>query len=145
MTTIAYRDGVLAADTGMTIGDSRIGRVTKIVRGPNGNLGGAAGSCGYAQKFREWVAGGEQDSPPEPKEKENSFSDKGVVFRRDGTIDVHEVNGRFSCCANYYAFGSGRPEALGAMFAGADAETAIRAAIEHDSGTFGEIDVLGHD
>jgi hypothetical protein len=145
MTTIAYRDGVLAADTGVaTEGGSRVGSMVKIVRGPTGNLGGASGTAGYSEAFKRWVLGGEQEPPPEPKSEERYF-DKGAVFHADGKIDIHEPGGRFIVAAPYYAFGSGSPEALGAMFAGADAETAVRAAIAHDTGTHGSVTVLRHE
>lgn len=143
MTTIAYRDGVLAADTGMIAGDSRIGHIIKIVRGPTGNLGGAAGTAGYCEAFKKWVLGGEVEEPPVPKSTER-YLDRGVVFHSDGRIDVHEDVGRFQVTSPYYAFGSGRAEALGAMFAGADAATAVCAAIQHEGGTYGDVTVLRH-
>jgi ATP-dependent HslUV protease subunit HslV len=68
-----------------------------------------------------------------------------VIYRRSGTIDVFEPRGKFAMNAPFYAFGSGKEPALGAMFAGADAETAIEAAIQFDPHTGGEITVLRHE
>lgn len=144
MTTIAYRYGVLAADTGVASGGVRCGRLTKIVRSPSGNLGGAAGSATYCEAFKNWMAGGQRGDPPEPKEHRDCL-DQGAVFWPDGSIEVHELDGRFRLSATYYALGSGRSEALGAMYAGADAALAVRCAMEHDEGTFGEITVLTHE
>jgi 20S proteasome alpha/beta subunit len=144
MTTIAYRDGVIAADTGMTVGGSRLGRIVKIARNESGALAGAAGSAGYNAKFLDWFRGGAVGDPPEARETERSF-DRGVVFHADGVIDIYEPTGVFHATAPYFAFGSGRPEALGALFMGATAEQAVRAAIEHDEATFGEVlTVLRH-
>jgi hypothetical protein len=144
MTTIAYRNGILAADTGMSAGGSIVGSVTKIARSEKGDLAGAAGDASYNHDFIAWFVGGEQGNPPEAQEEDKTF-DRGVIFRRDGRIEVFEPRGRFECSAPYYAFGSGRPEALGAMFVGASAEQAVQAAIAHDPYTFGDIDVLSHE
>jgi 20S proteasome alpha/beta subunit len=143
VTTIAYRNGVIAADTGQQVGHSRVGRITKIARNDNGDLAGAAGDASYNFAFRRWFTGGESGEPPQAKETDGSF-DRGVIFRVAGTIEVFEPSGRFECRADYYAFGSGRPEALGALFAGATAEKAVEAAKEHDAHTFGDIETLSH-
>jgi hypothetical protein len=145
VTIIAYRNGVIAADTGMTSGDSRFGRISKIARSPSGDLGGAAGTAAYSQAFCQWVALGCPDElAPTPKEDANNM-DRGVVFRTDGVIVVHEPAGTFTCSADYFALGSGRPEALGAMFMGGTAIDAVRAAMKHDANSFGDVEVLAHE
>lgn len=144
MTTIAYRDGILAADTGETAGNSRLGRAVKIVRRADGALAAAAGNAVYAYAFKEWFRRGGEGQPPEAKSENNTF-DRGVIFHADGRIEVFEPGGKFFTAAPYYALGSGRPEALGAMFAGASAIQAIKAAMVHDSDTFGDIAALSHD
>lgn len=138
MTTIAYRKGVLAADTGLTSGGGRNGRVFKIARRSDGKLAGACGTAVYMAAFLKWfVAYG--DEPPEAKSDQHSI-DKGVVISRDGVVTVYEPGGSFTIDdLEYFAMGSGRPEALGAMFAGADAETAVFAAMAHDEGTYGDV------
>jgi hypothetical protein len=144
MTTIAYRAGICAADTLAQIGSTSLGSVTKIVRSASGDLAGAAGLASYAEAFRHWVTGGENGDPPQARETDHVF-DRGVIFRRSGEIVVFEPEGRFSVAAPYYAFGSGKEIAIGAMFMGATAPQAIEAAIKHDDGTGGEITVLRHD
>ena len=141
MTTIAYRDGMIAADTGMAVGETLIGHTTKIARNIAGDLAGAAGRSGYAMRFREWFKGGEHSPPPEAKETEHTL-DRGIIFRRDGTIEVHEPDGVFTIRADYYAFGTGREVALGAMAQGATAEEAVRATMKYDAYTFGMVEVL---
>ena len=143
MTTIAYRHGVLAADSCMTVNGCKLGSMVKIRRREDGALAGAAGSAGYAAAFLKWFLA-KEGSPPEAKEVDR-YLDKGVIFYPDGRIEVYEPGGPFEVSAPYYAFGSGSSEALGAMFAGADAVTAVQAAIEHCPHTFGEITVLNHD
>lgn len=144
VTTIAYRDGVLAADTAMCQGGVMIGTIVKIVRRDDGDMAAAAGDAAYNAAFNAWFMAGENGSPPEAK-SEDIFLDRGMIFRKSGQIEVFEPRGKFACQAPYIAVGSGRESALGAMFAGADAETAIKAAIQLDPHTGGEITVLRHD
>lgn len=141
MTTIAYRDGVLAADTSMTVSGVMVGRMVKIVRRADGDMAGGAGDAAMVGTFNEWFLAGESGTRPELKEGDN-WIDRSVIFRRSGAIDIFEPRGRFTCTAPYYAVGSGKEAALGAMFAGADAETAVRAAMEHDPHTKGDVTVL---
>lgn len=141
MTTIAYRDGVLAADTMMCSGGVLSGRSTKIVRRRDGTMCGAAGGATYGEAFKRWVLNGERRKPPKATQGDGWF-DRGAIFRPDGKIVVFEPDGAFEVEAAYYALGSGKEAALGAMFAGADAVTAVRAAIEHDPHTGGDVTVL---
>lgn len=145
MTTIAYKDGVLAADTRSSIGDSLLGDLVKIVRRPDGHLAGAAGSAAYLSAFHRWFLAGENGDPPHAGEAKD-WLDRGIIiiFRPNGDVEVFEPEGSHLTHAPYFAIGSGRPEALGAMFAGGDAVTAVRAAIEHDAHTAGDIVVLSH-
>jgi len=142
MTTIAYRNGVLAADTAMCMGGNMIGSTVKIARRFSGDMAGASGDASYNRAFLDWFENGEDGPPPEAKE-DSQCIDRGVIFRAKSTkIEVYEPRGRFTITAEYYAFGSGKAEALGAMFAGADAYDAIRAAVALDPHTGGEITVL---
>lgn len=141
MTTVAFRDGVLAADTIMTSGGVLSGEICKIVRRVDGDMAGGAGDAAFLVAFQEWFMSGESGPLPELKEGDN-WIDRGAIFRRDGRIDVFEPRGKFQVMARYYAMGSGKEAALGAMYAGADAVTAVRAAIEHDPHTGGRVTVL---
>lgn len=143
MTTIAYRDGVLAADTALSYG-SMLRGATKITRCSDGVLAGAAGNAGYNTLFLQWAERGRHGEPPVAQRVDDGL-DRGVLFYPDGVVEIYEANGVYRCRPPYYAFGSGKSEALGAMFAGADAEMAVRAAIEHDPGTGGDITVLRHE
>lgn len=144
MTTIAYRNGELASDTGASVGDSQFQFASKISRNRFGDLSAAAGRASYGYKFRAWFVGGENGEPPAAGEADNTF-DRGVIFRRAGTIEVYEPEGMFLVHAPYFAMGSGRPEALGAFWMNATAKQAVMAAIAHDAYTFGEVEILRHD
>lgn len=137
MTTIAYRDGVLVADTKIARGDSVCGRVVKIAKRADGAVGGASGDATFMYAFLEWMRG-ERSERPAPDREGGS----AVVITPDGRIEQVEFGGSFFVEAPYWALGSGRPEALGAMFVGADAETAVRAAMAHDAFTGGDLTIL---
>ena len=142
MTTIAYRNGELAADTSTVAGGTRCGRIVKIVRGKRGELAAACGGATYNAAFLRWVRGGRRGNPP--KTGGDNSGDKGAVFFPNRRIEVFEGDGSFAFTADYYAIGSGRCEALGAMFVGASASLAVRASIAHDVNTHGEVVTLRH-
>lgn len=143
MTTIAYRDGMLAADTALSYG-SMLRGATKIVRAPDGVLAGAAGNATYCTAFLDWACG-ERSPKNAPKAKmSNGSMDRGVLFHPSGLVEIFEQDGIIRCRPPYYAFGSGKAEALGAMFVGATAEQAVRAAIEHDPDTGGDVITVTH-
>lgn len=140
MTTIAYRDGMIAADTGMTIGETRLGHMTKIAVSKHGRkLGGAAGSAGYCHAFLMAITEG-QDFPAAVEDSQGT--DRGLLIESDKPNDMHifESGGVFIVRdVPYYALGSGRDIALGAMFQGATAEQAVRAALQHSAWTYGNV------
>lgn len=138
MTTIAYRDGVLAADTLICESDRRVGRVVKIMRRA-GILAGVAGCLAHMQAFHSWFMGGMIGEPPAMKTGERT-SDAIIVH--DGRILGLGELGWDVMKANYYAIGSGAGVALGAMASGATAEQAVQAAIELDVWSGGDITVL---
>lgn len=143
MTTIVYRDGILAADTLMTAGPRREGFCTKIARNDKGDLAAGAGSATEMTAFLKWFLAGENLDDGYPVEKESESS--GVVFRADGRIDVYERGGVLHMNAPFYALGSGGEFAMGALEMGADAVKAVSIAMVWDAATGGEIQTLTHD
>ncbi|MGJ4953059.1 hypothetical protein [Bradyrhizobium sp. HKCCYLS20291] len=139
MTTIAYRNGMLAADTRMIQGTAIIGNVVKIVRREDGLLAGGAGDCAWVQAFHRWFLGHEEGDPPELDD-----NCKGIIVRPDKTVEMFEPMGTIEFKPPFVAMGSGKEFALGAMWMGATAEQAVRAAMELDPGTGGNITVLTH-
>lgn len=146
MTTIAYRDGIIAADTCVSPG--RRGHATKIAKRRDGHggflLAGACGFAIYSEAFLRWFENGEQGSPPEARQVNNAC-DIGMIIRARNRCELFEPGGSYLIRGDYFAIGSGSPEANGAMFTGATAETAVRAAMAHDENTWGEIQLLRAD
>lgn len=138
MTTIAYKDGVLAADTQVTEnGDWICGHMLKIWRLPDHRLFGGSGSAVDVEAVLAWLT----DGGDKPEVGEN-FT--GLIISPQGGVTCIENKHlrTLNMEAPYYAIGSGKSVAWGAMFAGADAETAVRAAIKHDTTTGGTVAVL---
>lgn len=63
MTTIAYRDGMLAADSLFTDDNQRDSYGAKVFR-IGGLLVGFAGSLALGLRFRDWVRGGLEGASP---------------------------------------------------------------------------------
>ncbi len=138
MTTIAYRDGVLAGDTRVTRGGYIMpGHFRKIGRSPAGDLVGIAGNCAKADGFLSAIVNGSAD-PTAPEDGVTA-----LVISPDGQITVHEAAGRFDVTgAAFWAIGSGTSAALGALHAGASAEEAVRIAMLIDNDSGGEVTSL---
>lgn len=134
MTTIAFREGVLAADTLVSGGGVRLGYVTKV-RKLGSVLAAGAGTMSFVQGFLDWFAAGMEGDPPE-----TGGEFEGLIIH-DGRV-VTWNDGWDSLAAPFYAIGSGKYQALGAMAAGATAEEAVRAAILTDCYSGGPIDIL---
>ncbi|MHC2552365.1 hypothetical protein [Bradyrhizobium elkanii] len=141
MTTIAYRHGVLAADT-QSIGGGAITaqNLVKIVkRKKDGALCGASGYLAFVQAFHRWFLAGERGRFPTFHDGDRAF-----VAIKGKPIEMFESVGSFEYDPEYVAIGSGMEFALGAMHAGANAVDAVKAAIHHDPGSGGEVMVLTH-
>lgn len=140
MTTIAYRDGVLAGDTLVTENGLRVGHVTKC-----GSVGGVlwavTGCLIHQVEFHDWLKGGLRGSPPSMKTPEGATSSAIVIAcGRLLTFDEHGQD--HMPLPEFHAVGSGAPLAMGAMAAGADAEQAVRAAIALDVYSGGDVVVV---
>lgn len=145
MTVLAYRAGVLASDSQATLNGSSGAVARKIARNKTGDLAGATGDAVYAQAFLDWFEAGEKKKRPDATEKGKADnSNRGMIARSKGPIEVYEFDGMFKIKAEYFAIGSGRAEAMGAFHAGADAVGAVRAACAHDVYCGGEIQILSH-
>lgn len=136
MTTIAYRDGVMAADRSAHLGDDWIkpDRVTKIVRLSDGSLFAAAGETGVWGGLLEWFLAAEADRGERPK-----IPDCDVfLLKPDGVLWFYTGAGRREVDAPFAAIGSGSPVALGAMWAGCTAKRAVEIAAKVDPWTGGD-------
>lgn len=135
MTTIAVRDGVMAADTQST--GSFHQRVKKIAKLPDGSLVGTAGNTDECQRAIEWLCSdGSVKQPKIPGAHLIFLRPNGSIWLGEGTFEPYRVMGKFS------AIGSGGAIAIGAMEAGATAAEAVRIAAKHDGNTSGPFNTL---
>ena len=127
-------------------GGSVLGNVTKIARNAAGDLAGGVGFASTSAKFLEWFVKGEDGDPPKLIEDRDIY-DRCFIIRaaRRNEVIVYEPTGTHRPTIDYFAAGSGKPEALGAMFVGASAADAVRAAIAHDVHCGGHVVVLAHE
>lgn len=135
MTTVAYRDGVIASDSQVSSGDTIVGFTPKcgII---NGVLYGFSGAMALGQAFEAWLRRGMNGDPPAMEK--SGLAAKGLVVH-DGIILSWESGGWDRLHAPYYAIGSGRDHALAAMAVGACAVKAVEAACKHDVWSGGPI------
>jgi 20S proteasome alpha/beta subunit len=143
LTTIAYKAGVLAADTRVTDGGLIVGSCVKAVLRDDGHMAAGTGGMPYVQRFFVWFLAGEQGDAPLPA-RDDDGTDEGsaYIFRPDDSVVCFEGRGPNVLTAAYYADGSGGRIAMGALAAGAGAEEAVRIAIAHDVYSGGEVTVL---
>jgi len=139
MTTVAYKAGVIAADTMMCAHNAFDGHVTKIAKF-GGLLAGAGGSSAMCRMWFDWLRGGLNGEPP--KQIANEFDLDAFAVIPGGRLLYWDGQGMLHCRAEMYAVGSGAKFALGAMHAGATPEEAVRAAMAFDCFTGGDIEVL---
>lgn len=134
MTTIAYKDGVLAADTRATIGDViDPSEHKKVFRLKNGALVGSAGTPGETRVILKKLR-------KNPDDFESIKSPNNVIYiKPDGKIFEHDGSGWSPINAKYAAIGSGHLPALVAMRLGKSAREAIKIAIEFDKNTGGKV------
>ena len=147
MTTVAYRSGMIAADTGMTVGGLVVGSMTKIARRADGTLAGICGTAGFSHAFLKWFIGGEDptDCPQPQNDPDSEGMERAIIIRPDrpNVVEVLEPDHSwFDCHCPYYAMGSGREIALGCMWKGGDPQEAVSAALTHDTATFGNVEHL---
>lgn len=146
MTTVAYRDGVMAADSGAWIGDASHGWAVKLAKGKDGALHGVAGNAAECGTYLDWVnAGYEGDEPRAEALPDNASSFIVLIVPPSGPLRLRTAKGVEVYDAPYFAIGAGSPTAYGALFAGATAEQAIEAAKEHASGAFGQVRTIRHE
>ena len=138
MTVIAYRAGVLAADTLISYNSYTNGSRNKIVRCGDYHVA-LAGEAWLKIVIEQWVEGG-ADSRKVPKillKNESKFT--SFLMDDFGTLFTFDNGQLLPVDAEYAAIGSGGHMALGAMAHGATAIEAVRAACLHDKSSGGDI------
>lgn len=141
MTIIAYRDGVLAADRRIVTEKAVtiVGDMVKIGRAKGGRWA-IAGDHGCAQELLNWFSAGRVGPQPYHEDAD------GMLIWLPDSLSNPEMftEGRWwrDPDAEFWAWGSGRDFALGAMGAGATAEEACKVAMMFDPCCGGTVDVL---
>lgn len=139
MTTIAFKNGVLAADTALTSGaDAFAGEMTKIAMCDD-FMGGASGNITDITKFLDWVEeGADFDELPEFEVAINCL----LISKNHTVRNVGKGGISRPIDAPFHAIGTGEEAAKGALTAGATAEEAVQAAIHIDLFSGGRVDTL---
>jgi ATP-dependent protease HslVU (ClpYQ) peptidase subunit len=142
MTTVAYKNGVMAGDRMSREGNVKHARMTKIFRS-RGHLVGFSGAADVAMVLLRWF-----DNGADPAEWPDPHGEDGVeasmlVVSPAGKVSYYE---RFPVPLimeqEFHAIGSGRDFALAVLSMGYDAVKAVEVASELDAFTGGGVDVL---
>lgn len=142
MTTIAYRDGILAAD-GCTSDDDgmykrgTVDKVFKLKAGKDRYIYWAgAGDEGLDHIIEEYLLAKHEESAPTLEFPDKADFEVIAVFPGERVGYINSKNRAWEFwSADYWSAGSGGDFALGAMAAGADAVGAVFAAIRHSFGS----------
>lgn len=146
MTTIAYRDGVMAGDSRAYGGGNELrGSKVKVVRLPDGTLVGVSSPVlGMARLVRDWVSAGMREAPITPDADKKGFD--ALVVTPDGQAVFVDGNWLKSdaVTGSFFAIGSGSQYAIGAMAAGKNAKEAVEIAAELDVWSSGPVYTVQH-
>lgn len=137
MTTIAYKNGVLAADTRCTIEDViDPSQHKKVFRFKNGALIGLAGDTGVMMNVLKKLRRDPEDFETIKVDKKDL---NAIYVKPNGKVFERDDNGWIPITAKYAATGSGYLAALVAMRCGKSAVQAIKIAMEFDKNTGGKV------
>jgi hypothetical protein len=142
MTTIAVRDGVMAADTLGYQGDKCI-RSKKLFR-VNGAIIGICGCWTDGKLFVDWYeAGFDRDKPPDWRTQGDEKVDfQALVLTPEGVCWWSYELVSDPVLDDCYAMGSGGSAALAAMYCGCGAEEAVGIAIKVDPHSGGDVETM---
>lgn len=132
MTIIAYRDGVMAADSQVTGNFTTLG--IKLHR-KSGKIIGFAGDLHQALVFVDWYFDSKQRKPDIANE--NDWV--ALVASKDGLEEWNHSLRPVRVPEMFYAIGSGAEVAMGAMEAGASAKRAAEIACKRADGCGGPV------
>lgn len=149
MTIIAYRDGIMAADTAVTQDHMIVAHRKKVHKTAHGVLVGCAGRTSYSQAVLEAV-----EAMPLNDVRTGEILTILAGAGDDGAsaLIVHPNGAVYTACqktgrlilieAPYYAIGAGAEVAIGAMAVGATAVQAAAAAVKHSHYCGGAVDSM---
>lgn len=148
MTTIAYRNSIMAADSLATGGEIRRGAAVKMCRLADGTVVGVSGSHGilgrvaiwFEEAIRKGARQPEFEDFPKLPERCEAY---GIAARPDGSVCLFAADGICQWVdTDFVATGSGNELAMGAMAMGASAREAVAVAAQFDVYTGGKIATL---
>lgn len=134
MTTIVYRDGVMASDSLATRGAWVLpGHTEKLFRMKDGGVAAVTGDYAPGCRYIEWLNS--------PTGEEPAIGESTVIrLNPDLTVTVYEVGGSYKeDVGEFCAWGSGMPAALAALHMGADAAKAVEMASLVDTNSGGKV------
>lgn len=146
MTTIVYRDGIMAADSRVTVeteaGGIRHFKCEKLYRktcyGKEDVIIGLAGESGPGLVFLDWFGTVGDSTPPSVLiDGEGDFT--ALVLRKSGLYEYDKWCRGEKVMGRFYAVGSGAKAALGALHMGASAKRAVQVACKVDTYSAGPI------
>lgn len=140
MTAIAFRDGIMAADSvGWTCAASiKMPVAPKIKRMTDDGIFAGAGSTSEIERFSEWMLTG--NDCPRDFEKDEQFT--GLWAKPDGSLWLcNHTLWFYQLHVPFFAVGAPCEFVMGALHAGASAEDAVRLAVLHADGAGGTVQV----
>lgn len=137
MTTVAYKDGVMAADKQM---GGYSGIITKVYRIGDSLVGLSGSDYAACLKVVDWLAdGGDPDEKPDLGDSDIHI----LLVDSEGTIFLYNNNlYPMPMEQEFFAVGSGMDYAIGAMAMGGSAADGVRVASRFDPGTGQGVDCL---
>lgn len=136
MTTIAYRDGYVAADSASWREDTFLGYIDKILVAEDGTVFTGCGAISEVRSIFEAYEA-RQNLPESKSATTIQFHPKKRIMEY-----IEDYSPMLKDPRDYMAWGSGYKLALGAMAAGATAEEAVKAAVKHDAFTAGKVKLV---
>ena len=129
MTTIAYKDGILAADSRLTTGSTIVAsHYNKVRKLDDGRIVAAVGNVAKHDDYIKQLASGEIHN--------NKLDDDGtdaIIVLYEDRLEAHYNDGIIIYGLNeFYAFGSGSTAALAAMHMGLTAIESVKFASKLD-------------
>lgn len=140
MTTIAYKDGWIAADSCCTIGNYT-SNSKKLYIIPDVGVVGFAGAGNAMFKIADWwLEGCQGDAPTVDNDKGESCI--GILVSRKGVFCLFDGIHPMEIDDPWFAIGSGSDFAISALSLGKNPKEAVEHAMQFDVGTGGRVDAI---
>lgn len=136
MTTVAFKDGILAADRQVSQGNRVFAEIDKVFQVSDTLFVGVCGTVSSIHQFLRWMEKHEnfkQHMLDKPDTASDANFDALIVDSSDKSIwCIDQTYEPYPIYGDIFAIGSGADIAIGAMAAGASAKKAIQIASKYD-------------